>query len=46
MGVPARQEGVRNLDVDLGNIKYIIAAERTKRGIRKAISKEDYFMMT
>ena len=45
-GVGAREEGHRDLDVDLHKIKYECERERKKKGHMKALSPEDYFMMT
>jgi len=45
-GVGPREEGKRELVVNLADIHYEIAAERKKKGQVKAMSKEDLFMMS
>jgi len=45
-GVDAHGSGDKNLDLNLATIRYEIDQERKKKGVKKQMSPEDYFMMT
>ena len=46
-GVGARnpEPAHRNIDLDLKNIRYVVAATKKKKGVEKPLSVEDRFML-